>query len=184
MSSAGVKWALGLCAASAASSAVQIVIWGGPAGAFEVVPRSSGGWFPGAFLWPFAHFGWGHLAANLPALTALSLAVGVQGVRPLAWAWAAGSAGAGTLVWLLGGYGAHAGASGAIFGLFGFLVGSAFARFSWLGALCAAGAAAWFGASMLAGLVPVEGVSWSGHFFGLAAGGLGAKGWAWAQRRP
>lgn len=142
---------------------------------FALVPRTLRGLF-GIPLMPFMHGGLKHIISNtIPLLILLTLLAGSKArswqiVGILIFT-------SGALVWLFGSsHGAnntvvgHVGASGLIFALVGYLIASGIfeKRPIPLGVSIIVGLM--FGLSTLKGLIPTQGVSWSGHFFGLVAG--------------
>lgn len=142
---------------------------------FALVPRSLSG-LPGIPLMPFMHGGWMHLIGNtIPLFVLLVLLAGSK-----ARSWEIVTAlivASGCLVWVFGGASGpngtvtgHVGASGLIYALTGYLVASGVfeKRPIPLGVSVIVGLM--FGLSTFKGLIPTQGVSWSGHFFGLVAG--------------
>lgn len=150
-----------------------------------LVPRSLNGLL-GIPLMPFMHGGWKHLIGNtIPLVVLLTLLAGSK-----ARSWEIVTAliiASGCLVWLFGGASGpngtvvgHVGASGLIYALTGYLIASGVfeKRPIPLGVSVIVGLM--FGLSTFKGLIPTEGVSWSGHFFGLVAG----VGIAYIMTRP
>lgn len=142
---------------------------------FALVPRTLRG-LVGIPLMPFMHGGLKHIISNtIPLLILLTLLAGSKArswqiVTVLILA-------SGALVWLFGSsHGqnnsvvGHVGASGLIFALVGYLIASGIfeKRPIPLGVSIIVGLM--FGLSTLRGLIPEQGVSWSGHFYGLVAG--------------
>jgi membrane associated rhomboid family serine protease len=68
----------------------------------------------------------------------------------------------------------HIGASGIVFGLMGFLIGIGYFRKEIMAPLISLFILFTYGGSILFLLVPIPGISWTGHFFGLTAGFLAA----------
>lgn len=120
---------------------------------------------------PFLHAGFGHLAANTVPLVVLGLLVLLNGLQPFVIVSLVAALTSGLGVWLLGGANTvHLGASGVIFGYLGFLLAAAWFQRSAAAVIVGVLAALLYG-SMLWGVLPgQEGVSWLGHFFGLAGG--------------
>lgn len=143
-----------------------------------IVPRTADGLL-GIVTAPFIHYGFAHLAANLPPFLVLgSLVLGRAGpgFPGVALALAFGE---GALLWLLGRRCAHAGMSGVVFGFFGYLLALAWLTRASTDLLVAGGVLLFYG-GMLAGVAPARnGASWEGHLFGLIAGALTA----WVQLR-
>jgi membrane associated rhomboid family serine protease len=78
-------------------------------------------------------------------------------------------------IWFFGGPGSHIGASGLVFGLTGFLMFLGFYRRSPAAIIVSCVIFVVFVMYYFVNLIPQEGVSWSGHFFGLIAGIIAAK---------
>lgn len=147
--------------------------------ALGLIPRRLEG-LDGVLAMPFLHGGWEHLAANT---TPLLLLGGLILVLARDRFWSATLIVVllgGALTWLVARTELHVGASGLIFGWFGFLVGLGVWERSGRALIGAGAALLLYGASILAGLVPSEGVSIEGHAAGLAAGLVAA----WRLRRP
>ena len=142
---------------------------------FALVPRSFGGAI-GILTMPFLHGGFGHILSNtLPLFILLTLLAGsnAKSWEIVAILIVAG----GVLLWLFGsstGAGGqrmgHVGASGLVFGLVGYLIGSGLFERRLIPMAVAVIVGLMFGGMALKGLVPQQGVSWGGHFFGLLAG--------------
>ncbi len=121
-------------------------------------------------LWhPFLHSGFDHLFSNAAPLAVMGWLVALRG----RWFWRTvtiGSAvGGGFLVWLFAGGTNHIGASGIVFGYFGALMGAAIKDRSPV-TLAPALVAIFLYGTILAGLLPLEGISWEGHLAGLIVG--------------
>lgn len=142
---------------------------------FGILPRATEG-LDGVVWAPFLHGGFGHLIGNtvpflvLGALIALSGAARVLAVMGIV----ALVGGLGT--WAVAPEGTvHIGASGIVFGFAAFLVarGVLTGRLAHIAA--AVLVAALYGATLLQGLVPEDGVSWQGHLFGAVGGVVAAR---------
>ena len=123
---------------------------------------------PAAFL----HFGFGHLAANSIPLLVLGFIAALRGIgRYLAVAFVIIVIG-GLGVWLFSpSHTNTAGASVLIFGLFGYLLIRGFVDRRALDIVVGVGIGAYYGTSILWGVLPTNtGVSWQGHLFGLLGG--------------
>ena len=139
----------------------------------SVVPRTAAG-LVGLATAPFIHFGFAHLAANLPPFLVLGFLVLQRGPRHFLTASLLIAAMQGGLLWLLGRRAAHAGMSGILFGYFGFIVAAGWLAHAALDLAVACGVLLLYG-GMLAGIAPARnGTSWEGHLFGIAAGGVSA----------
>ncbi|MEM9564329.1 MAG: rhomboid family intramembrane serine protease [Actinomycetota bacterium] len=121
-------------------------------------------------LWhPFLHSGFRHLSSNAIPLLVMGWLVALRG-RTFWWAVTAGSVLiGGFLVWLFAGGFNHIGASGIVFGYFGALMGAAW-KSRRPAALAPALVAIFLYGTILAGLLPLEGISWEGHLAGLIVG--------------
>ncbi len=120
----------------------------------------------------FIHFGYGHVASNTLPLLVLGFVAALRGTgRFLAVAFTV-IAVDGLGVWACSP--AHtntAGASGLIFGLFSYLLVRGFVDGRALDLLVGLLIGAYYGTSILWGVLPVHtGVSWQGHLFGLLGG--------------
>jgi membrane associated rhomboid family serine protease len=142
---------------------------------FALVPRTISG-SVGILTMPFLHGNFYHMLSNtLPLFILLTLLAGsnaksweIVGILIVA---------SGILLWLFGNAtGAngqrvgHVGASGLVFGLVGYLIGSGLFERRLISMAVAVIVGLMFGGMALKGLVPQQGVSWGGHFFGLLAG--------------
>ena len=140
---------------------------------YGIEPRDVDG-LTGLVAAPFLHAGFDHLAANTVPFVVMGLVIAFKGLwRVLAvTAIVALVSGAGT--WLVGQENSlHIGASGVVFGYGTYLLSRGiFNRDVFELAIGAVVAVVWGGA-LLGGLVPQDGISWQGHFFG-AVGGVAA----------
>jgi membrane associated rhomboid family serine protease len=125
---------------------------------------------------PFLHADWQHLIGNTIPFVVLGFAIAFSGIARVIVVTA--------IVALVGGLGTwlfapantvHIGASGIVFGFAAYLVArGVFSRNPWQLLLGAVVVAVW-GATLLQGLVPEEGISWQGHLFGALGGVLAAR---------
>ena len=140
---------------------------------YGIEPREVDG-LTGIAAAPFLHAGFDHLASNTVPFVVMGLVIAFKGLwRVLAvTAIVALVSGAGT--WLTGQeHSLHIGASGVVFGYGTYLLSrGVFNRNALELAIGAIVAVVWGGA-LLGGLVPQDGISWQGHFFG-AVGGIAA----------
>ncbi len=141
---------------------------------YGVRPRSISG-LPGLLFAPFLHTGAGHLISNSLALAPLlffSLAYSrkltLEAVIFIALIGGGG-------VWLFGkSHTVHIGASGVIFGLIGYLMAVGLFRRELLALLVSIVVASYYGWALFSLFAVSPGLSWTGHFFGFAAGVLAA----------
>jgi membrane associated rhomboid family serine protease len=75
----------------------------------------------------------------------------------------------------------HIGASGVVFGYATYLLSRGVFNRSLAEIAIGVGVAAVWGTALLGGLLPQDGISWQGHFFGAVGGVLAA--WVFARRR-
>lgn len=147
---------------------------------FGIRPRTINGLF-GILLSPFLHLNWTHLISNTIPLFILVF-VTLQFYNKLFLRVSIFSVIIGGFaVWLFGRSGTnHIGASGVIFAYIGFLLFSGIFRKSFKAILIAIIIIFLYGAALLRGIIPgQQGVSWEGHFFGVAAGSIAA----WIYRK-
>ena len=142
---------------------------------FGIRPRQTNGLI-GIILFPFLHANFGHILSNSCALVVLLPILFMLGKNLAAEALAIILVTGGGLVWIFGqAHTVHIGASGLIFGLIGFLccAGPLHGR-PWL-TLLSLMMIILYGGSILMNLFHfAPGISWTGHFFGLASGVLAA----------
>lgn len=166
----GLKLVLGYTALMWLAFAANLFTGGYINRLLAVYPRQLHGLF-GLLGSPFAHANWSHIASNtLPFVILATLVLLAVGTRGLMLVLVLGAAGAGLGAWLFSSAGMVVGASGVVFALLGFLLGRAYAQpslYTWL----TAGASLFLYSGMLLGLLKwLPGISWTGHFFGFAAG--------------
>ena len=176
---AGVHFVLALLAAMWVLEIVDVALDHRLDG-YGIEPREPDG-LVGVLAAPFLHADFGHLIANTIPFVALGIIIGLQGAaRVLAVT---------VIVLLVSGLGTwlvapdnslHIGASGIVFGYATYLLARGIFNRDLVEMAIGLGVAAIWGTALLGGLLPQEGVSWQGHFFG-AVGGLVA---ARALARP
>src|SRR5688572_3572351 len=134
----------------------------------------------GIGLAPVLHGGFGHLAGNTVPFVVLGLAIALSGLARIVAVTVIVAVVGGLGTWLVAADGSvHIGASGLVFGFASYLVArGAYTRraLHLVGGLILIFV---YGSTLLFGLVPTPGVSWSGHAFG-AVGGVVA---AWLLHR-
>ncbi|MGO9311795.1 MAG: rhomboid family intramembrane serine protease [Syntrophobacteraceae bacterium] len=142
---------------------------------YGIKPRCISG-LSGLLFAPFLHQNIGHLFSNSLALAPLlffSLAYSRQlTLKAVIFIALIGGAG----IWIFGqSHTIHIGASGIIFGLIGYLLAIGFFRRELLALMVSLLVAFYYGWALFSLFIVLPGVSWTGHFFGFAAGAL--AGW-------
>ena len=163
----GVAWVLRV---------IDMIVPGpGSAAGHGIIPRSIDGLY-GIPVAPLIHVDLEHLVANSIPFLILGALVLLRGVVEFLFVVVTSLFVAGLGTWLFGAGGAqHVGASGIVFGLFGYLVfRTAFDR-RWSSAAITLVVAVAYGTAMLYALIPAQGISWSGHFFGFLGGVFAAR---------
>lgn len=171
-----VAMLLVLVAAMWVSEAIDTVL-GGRLDYEGVRPRDIDG-LTGILAAPLLHGGWPHLIGNTIPLLVVGGVIALSGAR----AWLAvttfGWILSGVVTWLIGGTGSvHVGASGIVFAYILFVIvrGIFTRRIGHL--LIGFVAAAYYGLTLLGGIVPWDnqGISWQGHLGGALGGLLAAS---------
>ncbi len=141
-----------------------------------IEPREADG-LDGILWAPFLHANWDHLIGNTIPFLLLGIGIALSGAARVILVTAIVAVIGGLGTWLIGPPNTvHIGASGLVFGYAAYLVSrGAFTRRPLQIVLGLVVVAVW-GATLLQGLVPEDGISWQGHLFG-AIGGVVA---AWA----
>jgi membrane associated rhomboid family serine protease len=144
-----------------------------------IAPRELDG-IDGVVWAPFLHGGFDHLIGNTIPFLLLGFAIALGGVARVAAVTLIVAVVGGLGTWLVAPANTvHIGASGIVFGYAAYLVARGiYSRSPVQIALGVAVLAVW-GTTLLRGLVPEDGISWQGHFFG-AVGGIVA---AWLLHR-
>jgi membrane associated rhomboid family serine protease len=123
---------------------------------------------------PFLHADFGHLMANTVPFLVLGFAIALNGIARVAAVTAIVMLIGGVGVWLFASEGSiHIGASGVVFGYAAYLISRGLFNRSLLELVMGAVVAGVWGSALLGGLLPRDGISWQGHFFG-AVGGVAA----------
>jgi len=165
-----------LFGSSAAMWLVMLLDWvipGRSAAGHGIVPRTSYG-LEGIPIAPLIHSGFEHLVANTIPFLILGAIILARGISEFMLVSLVTLLTSGSGTWLFGEANTeHIGASGIVFGFFGYLVFRAVFDRRVSSILIMLAVALWYGGTMLYSLVPAEGISWTGHFFGFA-GGLAA----------
>ena len=145
-----------------------------------IVPRTMYG-LTGIVMAPFLHASLQHLLANTIPFVLLGSIILLRGARPFVFVLVTSALVSGFGTWLVGMPNTqHIGASGVVFGLFGYLLARAVYDRRVSSALIAIVIAVVYGAAFLTSLMPAQGISWTGHFFGFLGGVIAAR--LWHQR--
>ena len=163
----GVAWFLRL---------IDLIVPGpGSAAGHGIIPRSIDGLY-GIPVAPLIHVDLEHLLANTIPFLILGTLVLLRGVVEFLFVILTSAFVAGAGTWLFGaGSAQHVGASGVVFGLFGYLVFRTLFDRRWSSAAITLIVAIAYGTAMIYALIPAQGISWSGHFFGFLGGVLAAR---------
>jgi membrane associated rhomboid family serine protease len=140
-----------------------------------IEPREPDG-LDGVVWAPFLHADWQHLIGNTIPFLVLGFAIALSGVARVVLVTVIVAVVGGLGTWLLAPANTvHIGASGIVFGFAAYLVARGlFSRNPWQLLLGAVVVVVW-GATLLQGLVPEQGISWQGHLFGALGGVLAAR---------
>jgi len=121
---------------------------------------------------PFLHAGFGHLISNTLPFLAMGFVIAFKGAARVALVTAVVTLVSGGGTWLVAPESTiHIGASGVVFGYATYLLSRGFFDRDFFEIAIGVAVGMLYGGVLLGGLIPEEGVSWQGHFFG-AVGGL------------
>ena len=121
---------------------------------------------------PFLHAGFGHLISNTLPFLAMGFVIAFKGAARVALVTAVVTLVSGGGTWLVAPESTiHIGASGVVFGYATYLLSRGFFDRDFFEIAIGVAVGVLYGGVLLGGLIPEEGVSWQGHFFG-AVGGL------------
>jgi membrane associated rhomboid family serine protease len=142
---------------------------------YGIEPRELDG-LVGVVAAPFLHADFGHLIANTIPFVALGIIIGFQGVARVLWVTGIVMLVSGLGTWLVAPDNSlHIGASGIVFGYATYLLARGIFNRDVIEIAIGLGVAAIWGTALLGGLVPQDGESWQGHFFGAVGGVLAAR---------
>jgi membrane associated rhomboid family serine protease len=142
---------------------------------YGIEPREPDG-LVGVVAAPFLHADFGHLIANTIPFVVLGIIIGLQGVARVLVVTGLVMLVSGLGTWLIGPDNSlHIGASGIVFGYATYLLARGLFNRDLVEIAIGLGVAAIWGTALLGGLVPQDGVSWQGHFFGAVGGVLAAR---------
>jgi len=142
---------------------------------FGIKPRAIAG-IVGIPCAPFLHGDWPHLMANtLPFMVLGGLVIVTSNRKTFVEICCVVIIAAGLGTWLFGKTGTnHIGASSLVFGFLGFLIWRAWFGRKLLWTMIAVMVGLLYGSILLSLFNIQNGISWSGHFFGLVGGGIAA----------
>jgi membrane associated rhomboid family serine protease len=142
---------------------------------YGIEPRDTDGLI-GVGAAPFLHGGFDHLVGNTVPFLLMGFVIAAQGAsRVIAVTVIVGLiSGLGT--WLIAPDNTiHIGASGIVFGYATYLISRGFFNRNGIELAVGALVVVVYGTALLGGLVPEDGVSWQGHFFGAVGGVVAAR---------
>ena len=142
---------------------------------YGIEPRDPDG-LVGVVAAPFLHADFGHLIANTIPFVTLGIIIGLQGVARVLWVTGIVMVVSGLGTWLIAPDNSiHIGASGIVFGYATYLLARGIFNRDLIEIGIGLGVVAIWGTALLGGLIPQDGVSWQGHFFGAVGGVLAAR---------
>jgi membrane associated rhomboid family serine protease len=125
---------------------------------------------------PFLHADFEHLIGNTIPFLVLGFAIALSGVARVILVTVIVAVVGGLGTWLIAPSNTvHIGASGIVFGFAGYLVARGVFSRSPIQLLLGVVVVVVWGATLLQGLVPEEGISWQGHLFGAIGGVVAAR---------
>ena len=149
---------------------------------YGILPRETSG-LDGVLWAPFLHGGFGHLIGNTIPFLVLGAGIALSGAARVAVVAAIVAVVGGLGTWLFAPESTvHIGASGLVFGFAAYLIARGVFTRHLLHIAAAVAVVVVYGFTLLRGLVPEDGISWQGHFFG-AVGGVAAA-WLLHAMRP
>jgi membrane associated rhomboid family serine protease len=142
---------------------------------YGIEPRDPDG-LVGVVAAPFLHADFGHLIANTIPFVTLGIIIGLQGVARVLAVTGIVMVVSGLGTWLIAPDNSiHIGASGIVFGYATYLLARGVFNRDLIEIAIGLGVVAIWGTALLGGLIPQDGVSWQGHFFGAVGGVLAAR---------
>lgn len=137
---------------------------------YGIYPRDAGAW-AGIFIAPWLHGSFGHLSANIGALTVLGWFCLWPRIQRFLLVTFFSILGSGLLAWLFGGrHTVHIGASGIVFGYFGYLLARGWYERTLSAIVVSLGILVIY-SGMVWGILPGQaGISWQCHLGGFLAG--------------
>ncbi len=142
---------------------------------YGIEPRDADGLI-GVAAAPFLHGGFDHLIGNTVPFLLMGFVIAAQGAARVVAVTVIVGLISGLGTWLIAPeHTIHIGASGIVFGYASYLISRGFFNRNALELAVGAIVAVVYGSALLGGLVPQDGVSWQGHFFGAVGGVVAAR---------
>ena len=142
---------------------------------YGIEPRDADGLI-GIAAAPFLHGGFDHLVGNTVPFLLMGFVIAAQGAARVVAVTVIVALISGLGTWLIAPeHTIHIGASGIVFGYASYLLSRGFFNRNALELAVGAVVAVVYGSALLGGLVPEDGVSWQGHFFGAVGGVVAAR---------
>jgi len=142
---------------------------------YGIEPRDGDGLI-GVVAAPFLHGGFDHLVSNTVPFLVMGFVIAIQGAGRVVSVTVIVGLVSGLGTWLIAPeHTIHIGASGIVFGYASYLLSRGFFNRNALELAVGAVVAVIYGSALLGGLVPEDGVSWQGHFFGAVGGVIAAR---------
>ena len=142
---------------------------------YGIEPRDTDGLI-GVAAAPFLHGGFDHLIGNTVPFLLMGFVIAAQGAARVLWVTVIVALVSGLGTWLIAPDNTiHIGASGIVFGYATYLISRGFFNRNALELAVGALVVVVYGSALLGGLVPEDGVSWQGHFFGAVGGVVAAR---------
>jgi membrane associated rhomboid family serine protease len=142
---------------------------------FGIEPRKLDG-LEGVVAAPFLHANFSHLIGNSVPFLVLGVTIALNGALRVATVTAIVALVGGLGTWLVAPSNTvHIGASGIVFGFGAYLIFRGLFSRSWLHLGIGVVVGAIYGTTLAGGLVPQDGISWQGHFFGGVGGIIAAR---------
>jgi len=134
---------------------------------------------------PFLHAGFGHLISNTIPFLAMGFVIAFRGAARVLFVTAIVALVSGAGTWLVAPeFTIHIGASGVVFGYATYLLTRGFFDRDLIEIVIGVAVGVIYGGVLLGGLIPEDGVSWQGHFFGAVGGIVAARALAREPRSP
>ena len=142
---------------------------------YGIEPRDTDGLI-GVGAAPFLHGGFDHLIGNTVPFLLMGFVIAAQGAARVLWVTVIVGLVSGLGTWLIAPDNTiHIGASGIVFGYATYLISRGFFNRNALELAVGGLVVVVYGSALLGGLVPEDGVSWQGHFFGAVGGVVAAR---------